>query len=93
MLIDGFMTKHRQMIKEMRGLPGVMPERLHEANTIRHCALSLVGLTCMSVCVSISGVRVDSRSVSVSGVCVNVYVGVCVCLCRWVCVCVIVCMH
>ena len=91
MLIDGFMTKHRQMIKEMRGLPGVMPERLHEANTIRHCALSLVGLTCMSVCVSISGVCVDVY-VCVC-VCVNVYVGVCVCLCRWVCVCVIVCMH
>jgi len=25
------------------GLAGVIPERLHEANTIRHCALSLVG--------------------------------------------------
>jgi tRNA wybutosine-synthesizing protein 1 len=25
------------------GLVGVIPERLHEANTIRHCALSLVG--------------------------------------------------
>jgi len=42
-LIDGFISKHRAMIKEMRGLPGVIPERLHEANTIRHCALSLVG--------------------------------------------------
>ncbi len=43
MLIDGFIAKHRAMIKEMRGLPGVIQERLHEANTIRHCALSLVG--------------------------------------------------
>ena len=33
------------MIKEMRGLPGVMPSRLEEAQTIRHCALSLVGAT------------------------------------------------
>ena len=43
LLVDGFMAKHRAMIKEMRGLPGVLPERLHEAYTIRHCALSLVG--------------------------------------------------
>ncbi|KAJ1490462.1 hypothetical protein T484DRAFT_3331391 [Baffinella frigidus] len=42
-LIDGFMSNHRKMIKEMRGLPGVIPERLAEAQTIRHCALSLVG--------------------------------------------------
>jgi tRNA wybutosine-synthesizing protein 1 len=27
----------------MAGAPGVLPERLHEAYEIRHCALSLVG--------------------------------------------------
>ncbi|EKX50014.1 hypothetical protein GUITHDRAFT_85567 [Guillardia theta CCMP2712] len=42
-LVDGFVSKHRAMIKEMRGLPGVIPERLEEADTVRHCALSLVG--------------------------------------------------
>jgi len=40
--VDGFMQNHRKMIREMRGLPGVIPERFEEAKTIRHCALSLV---------------------------------------------------
>ena len=31
------------MMAEMKGVPGVVPERLHEAFTVRHCALSLVG--------------------------------------------------
>jgi len=31
------------LIKTMRGLPGVLPQRLQEAERIRHCALSLVG--------------------------------------------------
>ena len=35
--------KHQAMIKTLRGVPGVEPERLIEANTVRHCALSLVG--------------------------------------------------
>ena len=34
MLVDGFIAKHRAMIKEMRGLPGVIPERLMEADTV-----------------------------------------------------------
>jgi tRNA wybutosine-synthesizing protein 1 len=34
---------HRTMINEMRGVPGVQPERLIEADTVKHCALSLVG--------------------------------------------------
>jgi len=34
---------HRTMINEMRGVPGVQPERLVEADTVKHCALSLVG--------------------------------------------------
>ena len=34
---------HQAMINEMRGVPGVVPERLQEAFTVRHCALSLVG--------------------------------------------------
>jgi len=31
------------MIKQMKGVPGVIKERLEEAFTVRHCALSLVG--------------------------------------------------
>lgn len=31
------------MINEMKGVPGVQPERLQEAYTVKHCALSLVG--------------------------------------------------
>nr|CCC91768.1 unnamed protein product [Trypanosoma congolense IL3000] len=42
-LIEGGLTGHRQMVKQMRGVPGVTPERLKEAHTVRHCALSLVG--------------------------------------------------
>lgn len=34
---------HVSMIKEARGIPGVVPERYQEALTVRHCALSLVG--------------------------------------------------
>ncbi|KAI0220642.1 Fe-S oxidoreductase [Massospora cicadina] len=42
-ILEGAMQNHYQMIKQMRGVPGVLPERLVEANRIRHCALSLVG--------------------------------------------------
>jgi tRNA wybutosine-synthesizing protein 1 len=34
---------HVSMIKEARGIPGVVPQRYQEALTVRHCALSLVG--------------------------------------------------
>ena len=44
MLVDGFEDQHKQMIKAMRGVPGVKPERFEQASKhIRHCALSLVG--------------------------------------------------
>ena len=43
LLVSGFMNNHKDLIKTMRGLPGVLPERLKEAERIRHCALSLVG--------------------------------------------------
>jgi tRNA wybutosine-synthesizing protein 1 len=42
-IIDGVMERHYDMIKTFRGVPGVLPERLAEANHIKHCALSLVG--------------------------------------------------
>ncbi|KAJ9051853.1 Fe-S oxidoreductase [Entomophthora muscae] len=42
-ILEGAMQNHYQMIKQMRGVPGVLPERFEEAFQIRHCALSLVG--------------------------------------------------
>lgn len=42
-LIEQAMAEHRSMIKQMRGVPGVQPDRFQEAMTIKHCALSLVG--------------------------------------------------
>ncbi|KAK7198379.1 Flavodoxin/Radical SAM superfamily/Wyosine base formation [Novymonas esmeraldas] len=43
LLIAQGMAGHYQMIRQMRGVPGVSPERLATAMQIRHCALSLVG--------------------------------------------------
>ncbi|KAG8346959.1 putative Flavodoxin Radical SAM superfamily Wyosine base formation [Trypanosoma vivax] len=42
-LVEEGLAGHRRMIKQMRGVPGVTPERLEEAMQVRHCALSLVG--------------------------------------------------
>lgn len=42
-IIEGAMNNHYQMIKKLKGVPGVQPERFHEAMNVRHCALSLVG--------------------------------------------------
>jgi tRNA wybutosine-synthesizing protein 1 len=42
-IVNEAVELHRGMINEMRGVPGVQPERLLEAFTVRHCALSLVG--------------------------------------------------
>eukprot|EP01147_Barroeca_monosierra_P002878 gene2878-5704_t len=43
LIINGAMQNHYDMIRQFKGAPGVVPERLQEANSIRHCALSLVG--------------------------------------------------
>jgi len=41
--VDGFEAEHFKMIKQLKGVPGVKPERLKEAMAkVRHCALSLV---------------------------------------------------
>ena len=42
-IVEEAVSLHRNMINQMRGVPGVQPERLKEAFTVRHCALSLVG--------------------------------------------------
>ena len=43
MIVSEAVRLHQGMINEMRGVPGVQTERLQEAFTVRHCALSLVG--------------------------------------------------
>ncbi|GJP48014.1 hypothetical protein CLOM_g7255 [Closterium sp. NIES-68] len=42
-IVEGALAGHVQMIRQMKGVPGVKPERLAEAMSPRHCALSLVG--------------------------------------------------
>jgi tRNA wybutosine-synthesizing protein 1 len=43
MIVDLAVKEHIDMIKETKGIPGVLKERWEEAHTVRHCALSLVG--------------------------------------------------
>ena len=42
-ILDTAINEHKKMVKQMKGVPGVKPDRLKEASVIRHCALSLVG--------------------------------------------------
>jgi len=42
-IVDGAITKHYEMIKQFKGVPGVKPQRFAEGFSIQHCALSLVG--------------------------------------------------
>ncbi|CAB4059824.1 TYW1 [Lepeophtheirus salmonis] len=43
MILDGALENHYKMIKQMKGVPGVLPEKLAEGMDVQHCALSLVG--------------------------------------------------
>ena len=43
MVFQGALDAHLGMIKTLRGLPGLLPERYQEALSPAHCALSLVG--------------------------------------------------
>ncbi|XLR17628.1 hypothetical protein S83_010739 [Arachis hypogaea] len=42
-IVNSAIEMHSNMIKQMKGVPGVTLERLNEGLTPRHCALSLVG--------------------------------------------------
>lgn len=42
-IVNSAIQLHSKMIKQMKGVPGVEPERLSEGLSPRHCALSLVG--------------------------------------------------
>lgn len=43
MIVDNAIQSHVKMVKEFKGVDGVVPERFEEAMNPRHCALSLVG--------------------------------------------------
>lgn len=42
-VLEGALENHYKMIKQMKGVPGVLPEKLDEGMKVQHCALSLVG--------------------------------------------------
>ena len=42
-IFSGAVENHRKMINEFKGVPGVLPDKLEEGMTVKHCALSLVG--------------------------------------------------
>jgi tRNA wybutosine-synthesizing protein 1 len=42
-IFNGAIESHKKMIKQLKGVPGVTPERLEQGLNPRHCALSLVG--------------------------------------------------
>lgn len=42
-IVEEAVELHKSMINEMRGVPGVRPDRLEEGYQVKHCALSLVG--------------------------------------------------
>lgn len=42
-MVESAVEGHKELIRSARGIPGVKPEIFKEAQTIRHCALSLVG--------------------------------------------------
>lgn len=43
LIVEEALKKHEDMIKQFKGVPGVTADRFAEAQTVRHCALSLVG--------------------------------------------------
>ena len=42
-LVESAVSEHKGMIKQMKGIPGLIPARFDEGMDPRHCALSLVG--------------------------------------------------
>ncbi|CAD7934793.1 unnamed protein product [Amoebophrya sp. A120] len=43
LIVENWLNEHAKMIKQLKGVPGVTPERFEQAKQIKHCALSLVG--------------------------------------------------
>lgn len=42
-IVEQAVQEHLQMMKMLKGIAGALPERVKEAQNVRHCALSLVG--------------------------------------------------
>lgn len=42
-IVEQGIKNHLEMVRQLKGVPGVTKERFDEAQTVRHCALSLVG--------------------------------------------------
>lgn len=42
-IVEQGLNSHYEMIRQLKGVPGVTKARFDEAQTVRHCALSLVG--------------------------------------------------
>jgi tRNA wybutosine-synthesizing protein 1 len=42
-IVEDAVAEHVRMIRTLKGVPGVQPQRFMDAQTVRHCALSLVG--------------------------------------------------
>jgi len=42
-IVKESIRNHHEMVKQLKGVPGVTEERFREAHRVRHCALSLVG--------------------------------------------------
>jgi tRNA wybutosine-synthesizing protein 1 len=42
-IVESALAEHAAMVKQMRGVPGVLPAKVEEGMAPRHCALSLVG--------------------------------------------------
>ncbi|CAH0477132.1 unnamed protein product [Peronospora belbahrii] len=63
-LVQGSIERHQGMIKELKGLPGLIPARWDEAFTVRHCALSLVGEAIMYPQINEFCKQLHSRQIS-----------------------------
>lgn len=42
-IVEQGLANHNEMIRQLKGVPGVTKARFQDAQTVRHCALSLVG--------------------------------------------------
>lgn len=43
LIVEQGVKNHLEMVRQLKGVPGVTKERFADAQTVRHCALSLVG--------------------------------------------------
>jgi tRNA wybutosine-synthesizing protein 1 len=63
-IVDTAIVEHQKMVYMMKGVPGVQQDRLKDANTVRHCALSLVGEPIMYPRINEMLKRLHDKSIS-----------------------------